>query len=559
MKIVKYLSIVALLLVPFAAQLNAQTLQAAIAGSSALWLETGQGVYNGNGGTSGACIWTETTSGAAYVTDTRPSVGLTESGNTWVVWTLGGGLSCSSPGTSSQVYFFISLDSTIGNRCLFAQPQCTFTTTASVGDAGHNPDKLGFADTALPSGVLSAINGASINISATDIPPTDSKFATYQALAVCGPLSSGTQYQGYGYGPGPVGASILSSYSSKSFHVVDFNIVGSDPITGTAIPAFAITPVGAAPVVVVVNTLNSNGFGASGVTNLDRATLALMYSGILVRTADAIPQPFAGLSSSYSGITALSRESLSGTYNTFDRSIPNNKEIYRPQETGNCTSGSYGVNTNPLNLTRTISQGGTSTTGTHTRVIGTSEMISEVQAVQDSIGYAFWSAANFNGVSNIKYLTVDGVDPLQNTYTGGTLPQGAALANVTLAHVADGSYPIWSEQRFVSYAGGLAAAQQISSWAQAQVSFGTGATQPDWVTAPNLNVFHMHFNLPFITDQTASDGPRVCGAGAAPEAGGDAGGLVLTLQAGGDYCVLKGNYGAGGVGPTNTASFGSHE
>jgi ABC-type phosphate transport system substrate-binding protein len=315
--------------------------------------------------------------------------------------------------------------------------------------------------------------------------------------------------------------------------------------------------------VVFVNTLNAAGFGNPVIKNIDRATLGLMYSSILVRTADALNQPFAGLGAAYAPVTALSRESLSGTYNTFDRAMPNNKELFRPQESGNCTNGLQGVTTNPLNITRTISQGGTVTTGLHTRVIGTGEMVTEGQAVQDSIGYAFWSAGNFAGTANIKYLTVDGVDPVQDTYTGGVLPQGAALANVTLSHVADGSYPIWSEQRFVAFAAGLGAANQLATWAQTQVSFGAGATQPDWITAPNLNVFHMHFALPFINfnaGNVASNGTRVCGAGSNPENGADAGGLVLSLQAGGDYCVLKSNYGlAGGVGPTNTASFGVHQ
>jgi hypothetical protein len=61
----------------------------------------------------------------------------------------------------------------------------------------------------------------------------------------------------------------------------------------------------------------------------------------------------------------------------------------------------------------------------------------------------------------------------------------------------------------------------------------------------------------FNSTNAAADGPRVCGVGSNPEDGGDVGGLVLSLQAGADYCIMKGNYGvAGGVGPTNTASFG---
>ncbi|SPE25572.1 conserved exported hypothetical protein [Acidobacteriia bacterium SbA2] len=565
MKLTKYLSIAALLVVSFAAQLHAQTLAAAGSGSSGLWVAAGQGAAKNGTNAQVNCSWTSTASGVTFATDVRPGVGLNENGNLWVVWTPAGG-SCTAPGAGSLVYADLNLDSTIGMRCLFAQPSCTLNTTAAALTAGAN--KLpGITDTPLPAGVLAAFNGATMNYGATDIMPADAKFVTYRALALCGPLSSGTQFQGLGYGPGPVGQTIHSAYSTKTFNVVDFNVFGTDPITGNAIPAYTIYPVGADPELVFVNNTNASGFGASNVTNVSRATLALMYSSILVRTADVVPQPFAGLSGSYSGVTALSREFLSGTYNVFEHSIPNSKELYRSQETGNCTAGTDTVLGNPLNATRTIAQGGTSTTGTHNRVVGTGEMVQQAATVTDALGYAFWSSGNFAtstayNVANLKYLTVDGVDPLFPTYTNGTIPNAGngLLPSVTLTHVTDGSYPIWSEIRFVAFAPGAAAATQLASWAQTQVSFGAGATAPDFVIAPNLNVFHAHFSRPFINfnaTNTPSDGPRVCGSGSNPEDGGDAGGLVMSLQAGADYCVLKSDYGlAGGVGPTNAASFG---
>ena len=129
--------------------------------------------------------------------------------------------------------------------------------------------------------------------------------------------------------------------------------------------------------------------------------------------------------------------------------------------------------------------------------------------------------------------------------------------------MADGSYPIWSEERFISYAAGATVAANLSAFAQNFVSFGTGGTQPDFITSPNLTVFHAHYAPVFVNfsaTNTASDGTRVCGAGSNPEDGADSGGLVFTQQAGADFCVLKGNYGAaGGVGPTSLASFGVHQ
>jgi hypothetical protein len=411
----------------------------------------------------------------------------------------------------------------------------------------------GVTETPLPAAILSTFNNQNVTIAATDILPTDAKFATYSTLAACGPLSSGTQFVGLGYGPGPVGTAIRSFYSTRSFNVIDFNIYGDDPInTSKAIPTYTVTPVGAAPVIVVVNTSNASGFGSPSAQNINRAVLGLYFGGIFGRTADLVPQPFAGTSATYFPTTALLPEPLSGAYRVFEHSIPNNKELYRSQEYGNCGRAcTYGVVSNPLNLTRTING---ASDGFRRRVIGISEMVSELQTVQDSIGYAFWSAGNFANTSNLKYLSVDGIDPILDTYQGGSIPQNTALSKVTMSHVSDGTYPIWSTLRLVSYSAGASAAKTLATAAQNMVSFGTGATHPDFVPFAQLNVFHGHYAPVFINfnaGNTPSDGSAVCGA---PEAGGDAGGMVFTVQAGADYCVLKGNYGdpVNGRGPINT-------
>jgi hypothetical protein len=571
MKLTKYLSIAALLVVSLAAQLNAQTLAGNIAGSSALWLEAGQGVYAA--GAPNSCSWTSSGTSNYYVDSrvTGPPPANAENGNLWVVWTTGSTGTCASPSADAIIYTYMNLDSTLGNRCLFATPSCTLQLpSADSGSAGANL-LTGITDTTLSSVVYGLINNQPETIAATDIMPVDSKFATYSALAVCGPLSAGTQYIGLGYGPGPVGQQVNSFYSTKFFHVFDFNVYGNDPITNSQVAGglgYTITPVGATPVLVAVNTTDTAIPAFAGATNVTRGTLGLIFGGLLVRTADINPTAFAGTSSSlYAGLTALIREPLSGTYNTFDHSIPNNKEIYRSMDSGNCTNGLYNPG-NPMNLARAV--GGT--TGFRNRVIGTGEMISKIATVQDAIGFAFWSAANFGSGkisnSNAKYLTVDGVDPLLHAYTTGQFPQTATqLAAVTLEHVADGSYPIWSEQRYVTLnnnSAATSAAAVLATDTQSQVSFGSGATQPDFIPAPQLLVFHSHFAPSFInfnSTNTPSDGQRVCGAGASPEDGGDVGGLVFAQQAGADYCVLKGNYNSPGSvgnpnGPTNEASFG---
>jgi len=566
MKLAKYLSLVALLVVPFTAQLHAQTLAGAVAGSSALFVEANQGAYAALG-----CGWNDSNSSShQFVTDVRSGAGsATDYGKIWVVWTNTG--SCASPTPAALVYFYISLDSGIGNRCLFAQPQCVLTENEAAGTAGTGAPS-GVTDTNLPAGILSAINGASINVAATDMMPLDAAFAAYQALGgpsnLCGQLSSGTQFQGYGRGgfPGP-GTQIQAQDSSSVFNVIGFNITGTDPFTGTPIPAYTVTPVGATPELVFVNTGNANGFGSASVANVTRSTLGLLFSNILARTADVVPQQFAGLSATYYGVTAWHRESLSGTYNVFDRAIPSNKELYRTQEFV-CPP------VEPLNYGRTIADGGTSTTSNNYRAIGTGDMITEVGTINDSIGYAFWSAGNFKSTTygpgtggTYKYLTVDGVDPLCSTYgcggSAGQIPTATNgfLSNVNLNNVANGSYPIWSELRFVSTnSAGLTAATALASYAQAE-STTPGGAQPDFITAPNLNVVHAHFALPFVADHyPASEGPRVCGASGGPEAGGDAGGIVTSLQAGSDYAVLKNNYNTSScVGITDSASFGVHQ
>ena len=140
MKLAKCMFVVALLVVPFAAQLHAQTLAGAVGGSSALWLEAGQGAANALG-----CVWTDKNntgvgglsgSGTSeFVTDVRSGAGgANDYGKIWVAWTNTG--SCASPTAAAVVYAYISLDAGIGNRCLFAQPQCTLHTTQVAGAAG---------------------------------------------------------------------------------------------------------------------------------------------------------------------------------------------------------------------------------------------------------------------------------------------------------------------------------------------------------------------------------------------------------------------------------------
>ncbi|MGA7697089.1 MAG: FG-GAP-like repeat-containing protein [Candidatus Sulfotelmatobacter sp.] len=574
------------------------SLQAIIAGSTAFWSEAGEAAYT-LGGTTTTCAWTTSAAvdDSSFVIDQRvpplPQY-LPQSidyGPLWVTWTPGtAGGTCAAPDSTSQVWAYIGLDSVVGDRCFFAQPQCTLyvgrfnetggvslpaegvITPLSPGTAGANA-LPGITDTPLPAGVLAAFNGQTISIAASDILPVDARFASYATLAPCGPLGTDTQFSGLGYGPYEINrhfgsimfspAPILSYFTQNYTNVNDFNVYGTDPASGNPIPAYSITPVGAIPVIVAVNTSNPNGFGSSQVANVGRADLGLLFTNLFLRTADAIAQPFAGTGATYYGLSALIPSPLSGSYNIFEHSITNSKELYRSLDLNNCTpdNADFVIIANPLTSSRNIG----SNTGYRYRVIGTNEMLSELQATQDSIGFELWSAENFAGTTNLKYVSVDGVDPLFNTYSDGTIPQSGngLLPNVTLSHVVDGSYPIWNEERLISSLSNAGVAATFASYTQSQLSFGAGATRPDFIPDSQLNVFHMHFapfGVTFNATNTASDGPKVCGAGSNPEDGGDVGGLVLGLQAGADFCVMNGNYGApGGVGPTDTASFGVHQ
>jgi hypothetical protein len=590
MRITKFFLMVALLVAPFAAQLKAQNLQANIAGSTAFWLEAGQAAYTLGGATT-TCAWTTSTSidGSSFVIDQRvPTVVQyfpfsVDYGALWVTWTTGVSGTCANPGPDANVWAYISLDSVLGVRCYFAQPQCTLNagsfnqstgqvTPLAAGTAGANA-LPGVVDTPIPASILNAFNGQTISMAATDILPVDAKFASYSTLSQpCGSLGSGTQFIGLGYGPGPFSPQPMYSYFSEYYtNINDFNVYGTDPATGSPVPAYSITSVGAIPVIVLVNTSNANGFGSPQLTSVSRAQLSLLFTSLFLRTADAFTQPFAGVGATYYGVSALIPSPLSGSYNIFEHSLTNSKEFYRSLDIANCDP--YGSPTaNPLISSRTEggSGGSTSTTAGRYRVIGTTEMLSELQSTQDSIGFELWSAENFNaqnfsGSLNFKYLTVDGVDPLYSTYIDGTIPQSGngLLPNVNMTHVADGSYPIWNEERLITSPSNANLAVLFSSYTKAQLSFGAGAVRPDYIPDSQLGVFHMHFapvGVSFNATNTPADGPKICGAGSNDEDGGDVGGLVLSVQAGADICLLYGNYGQpGGIGPTNLSSFGARQ
>ena len=198
---------------------------------------------------------------------------------------------------------------------------------------------------------------------------------------------------------------------------------------------------------------------------------------------------------------------------------------------------------------------GTQATGDKIRAVGTGQLIGQVKATADSIGYAFFSFGNVNTISKSPlygYLTVDGVDPLFTNYsgtlqagqpgngelpfcdaTGATAPSclGFAVwgsAASTFPHLRDGTYKVWSLLRGLcdtanahclssSDSQGL---QAIITAAQNDVENGTGV--PDFLPFAEIAQTRSHFqagaNFGAPTGPAGSD---------SPEAGGDVGGCLI--------------------------------
>lgn len=471
------------------------------AGSSAQFNTWAFAARLSNPAVCGTHNWTKTNGAAVH--DSRSSQIPDNKGNIWIVWD-----NSTSP---TKICAYVNVDSSVGVRAFFAVPTATIVLGSS--DNGSAGDQLVPApmpaDEALPNAVFNALQGAAFNAGMTDIRPEDALFATNRALA---PLTQNRS--GLGYGPAPIGQPILSEFSSKSAVPVQFALSGNDPISGQPITfTYTTASTGAAPVVVFVNSTNRNlgHFGSSYFTNVPRFSLAGALNGTLSRARDLASLP----NLPAVGMHVMLREPLSGTYNTMEFDVVRSVEVNSSQE-NNVTPPAD----NPLN--QTYASG-----GSRQRVVGTGEMVNEVGATPDALGYAFWGFGNFAPVLNTtKYLTVDGVDPIRATYTNGIFPSCSTppcVGALTFPNVKNGSYPIWSILRIVTVSPMPSGIQQLYSAAI------TEAVQiPDFLPANQLVVFRSHYNQSGVT---ASNG-IIAGH---PEAGGDMGGAIYTIQSDKDY------------------------
>lgn len=539
-------------LIAFSMSAHAQTVVFNGIGSSALFLQLGLAAGTATSaspaGVGATCVWSQKSSSAGALRVTDPTNSQTETGNAWIAWTG----SCTTITSSTLIYANLQTDSVIGDRCFFNK--CTLGAASSP--AGTTSDGLIFGtsgEVTLPSAVWNALSGKAITVAATDIRPEDAKFATLRALTGCNtPLATGSQYLGLGYTSG--GSPITSYYSNSTFHVTDFTL----PVDGS----YTVLPIGAVPIVVAINPSGS-GFG-TGVSNISHSDLAKFLSGAYGNTIDLSGAASAGAA------TVLIREPLSGTYNTMEYSVPNTTsnslgngfDLQTSQDVGytqasaqkNCDGSVPRTATNTLGTSGYVMHVASADNASayRNRAIGTGQELSTLFATADSLGYAFWSTANFASATstNAKYLTVDGVDPLMNSYSSsnGVIPTSTtALSNVTFSHLQDGTYPIWSLLRLVASSSDtyLSRIKKLGSAAQ---GFSLAA-RPDFVPfaynssssiAP-LKVFHSHFaptGVNFYSTGTnlAANGTSAFSistgnTSAAPsctdaEAGGDVGGAI---------------------------------
>jgi hypothetical protein len=462
----------------------------------------------------------------------------------------------------------------LGTRLYFAYGQMILNSAAGAADAGKVPNIP--AGSTLPPEVVYYFNTLTgvdsfhagvhptINVAPTDILPDDTKFATIRAMdSPAGSQTTGDSYPALGYGGstcGTVGSNIKSSISSAYFQVADFAINPGDTDCFTAKPprAYAQLTIGQAPVLVLVNVSNTGAghlgdpafWTAAGANpQINRYVLANVFSGLNEEVSSITNIP------STSVLHVYQREPLSGTYNTFDWNVTCSNEryplgyiggTYNCQETGVnpavCTTPGTNCG-NPFIFTDSNGY-------TRQRAIGTGESVSAVNGAADGIGYAFWGFGNFNGksYSTLRYLPVDGIDPLFATPSAnsggiGYLPQCTSYPcpSIPFTNVVNGTYPIWTTFRWLADPSAYGYEyNNVFLYLEDSTSADINEFVPAQTTggANNLKVFRSHFTQLVQTNGVAqypSNG--VCGSNlnatvgtCEPELGGDMGGQVLSNQ-----------------------------
>jgi len=501
--------VAATLLTASAANAQTASVQFLGVGSSAAFNSFALAAVNELGATS---IWTakgKAVDGAnfAQVQDQRSSSIPPQGGSIWIAWN-----------SSNQIWAYLNVDSTIGVQALLANPAAWLQVDSSAETTGGQNliPYMPFPDaSSVPSTIYNAINNVPFNAAVSALRPEDALTATTRALAAL----NTTDYNGLGYtGTGEIGTAIESAFSSSSNTPVNFALSGKDPISGLTVIKWVSSNIGAVPVLILVNNLDtaSGGLGSLNgttpvFTNVNVQDLANIFHGTSVRTRDLLPTsgvPAVGLHN-------IQRDPLTGVFNTVELdAVRNSANVKQSQE-----SGVSPTTDNPLNISISHADGSTSS---RQRAIGTSEEITELQDTDDSIGYAFFTFGDFAKTgTKLRYLTVNGVDPLYATYAGGTLPtcsSSGCAGSVTFPHLSDGTYPLWATLEVVTAKTVPAGVTAIEAAAATEV-----VSVPEWVPAASLQVFRDHYTSSGVAPHNGYQSGKA-------EAGGSAGGAIITLQ-----------------------------
>ena len=563
----------------FGSAVNAQTFPFVAAGSSAAFNAL---AFAGEYSATPVCGLYNWTAPKGFVTghDNRSGAGASDvAGTVWVEWNTSSG---GSTGPVTTVCAYLNIDSIVGSRLYFANPQGSLSfvggcpNNSGIAYPPNSPNQVLLlpADVSLPTTVCNALNGQTVNAVPSDIRPEDAQFGTQRA---CGPFISATNPATLGYGGTgntcSPGVAIASAFSTSTAQPIAFTISGKDPITANTIPAWKSLDVGAQIALIVYNTQDTGDSGAglgnavfTNDGNVDRWVLAKVLDGTLGRTRDLIPEG-EGLPSI--PLDVVVREPLSGTMNTVEFSVTRDKEIDSSQELGINPGGAaptgWTGTTNPLDITKTSAHGSTR----KLRAIGTGEMVKAIAGTvtpisggtyKNQVGYVFFSYGNVSPLTNGsstsigKYFDVDGVDPFYADYASnpdglGVLPvctvgSGTSSCNgaITFPNIANGSYPLWNVLRVVTTPSLAAVGGSVNKLVVAAQNYATSFV-PDFVPYGNLQVFRAHRAVTLYVENYNCGSGSGCtksytpedGFTTAAEGGSDVGGAVFTVEAELDY------------------------
>ncbi len=402
-----------------------------------------------------------------------------ENGKLWVVWTEPG----SAFGVNSHVWAYLSVDSVVGVRAFQAAPRDTLTFNASscanllsasgsVAGVFPEADDTTTFDPGVSNTAANFLNTKALTAANTDIRPEDALFATNRAI---GTLDT-TSWKGLGLGTnGVVGD------GTSTAHVVPFALSGTDPFSGNTVTPFVTIPIGAAPIVFFANNnLTTAGhLGNTGITDIENGRNTAVTSinhalNIFGGTDCSSSELGAGTAQN---IIAVLREPTSGTMNTTEYTNFRLKE--------NSFTGSQEMFVSPATSIVGPCQAG----GSRLRAVGTGDEVNTVKANTDAIGYAFFSyealphTSPANVTANYKYLTLNGVDPINPSYADGEFPtctspqiyfcntQDSLLLGTPaydqFQNLRTGAYRSWSLYRAVSDSTGAAGMQTLINVAAA--------------------------------------------------------------------------------------------